>query len=76
MQKPQFSSALAAEIRAAGEAVRSPTTSISAPSAASAWRRASVAMAGLLEELRVPFLGIGRGRAGAFVFCGDLRAMA
>jgi hypothetical protein len=76
LPKPQFSSALAAEIRAAGEAVRSPTTSISAASAASAWRRASVAMAGLSEELRVLGLGNGRGRAVAFVFCGDLRAMA
>jgi hypothetical protein len=76
LPKPQFSSALAAEIRAAGEAVRSPTTSISAASAASAWRRASVAMAGLGRGFGALFLGIGRGRAGAFVFCGDLRAMA
>ena len=76
LPKPQFNSALAAEIRAAGEAVRSPTTSISAASAASAWRRAIVAMAGFWMGCCAPFLGIGRRRAGAFVFCGDLRAMA
>jgi hypothetical protein len=46
LPKPQLSTALAAEIRAAGVAPRSAMTSTSAASAASAWRRASAVMAG------------------------------
>jgi len=73
LPKPQFNSALAAEIRAAGEAVRSPTTSISAASAASAWRRASVAMAGLSTLALGATLAAA---ADALGFCGGMRAMA
>jgi hypothetical protein len=79
LPKPQFSKALAAEIRAAGEAVRSPTTSINAASAASAWRRASVEMAGLSMAAlgAAPTLasGIDSPAAFAFSFRGGLLAM-
>jgi len=70
LPKPQFSKALAAEIRAAGDALRSPTTSIRAESAASAWRRAMAAIAGLsAAHLRADVT------AADLLFCGARRGM-
>jgi hypothetical protein len=70
LPKPQLNRVLAAEIRAAAEAVRSPTTSIRADSAASAWRRAMAAIAGLsAAPVRADIA------AAEFVFCGARRGM-